>query len=96
MAPLSRLEPVQAEPRRDCVEPRRELGLAAEFADRPVDAQEHLLRDLLGFCRVAQHSNRHPEHAVLIASHELLERVPITGPQSLHEPRGIRSMLSHR
>src|SRR5262249_38785283 len=95
VTPLRRGQPVQAEPRRDRVEPRRELGVAPEFSDRPMDAEEDLLSDVLGLGRVTQHPHRHAEHAMLIGSYELFEGAWVTGAQPLDEARRVRSALSH-
>src|SRR5207247_730544 len=72
-AALARGEAVQAEPRRDRVEPGRELGLAAEVLHGPMDSQKDLLGDLLGLAPIAQHPERHPEDPVLVGDHQLLE-----------------------
>ncbi len=60
-----------------------------------MDAQEDLLSDLLGLGRVAQHPDRHPEHAMLIRSHELFEGDRIPGAQPLHEAGRVRDALPH-
>jgi hypothetical protein len=84
-APLARRQPVQAQTRGNRVEPRRELGLAAELADGAVHAEKDLLGEILGFRPVAEHPERHAEDAVLVSDHQVLERPGVAAPEPLHQ-----------
>ena len=95
-APLAGGEPVEAEPRGDRVEPGRELGVAAKVAERAMGPEEGLLRHFLGLGPVAQHAKGHPEHAMLVGRHQLLEGAGIAGAQPVQEARRVACLrLSH-
>src|SRR5437667_51020 len=79
-ATLAGGEAVQAEARGDRVEPRRELGLAAEILHGAMDPEENLLGDLLGLAPIAQHRQGHSEDPVLVGDHQLLEGSRVTPP----------------
>ena len=62
---------VVAEVQRDAVHPGFELGRARLPARRLApDAQEHLLRHVLRFERIAQHAPREADHARQMPAHE--------------------------
>ena len=96
LPPLGGREPVQAERGGDGVEPGRELGVAAELGQAAVGAEEGLLGHLLGLGGVAEHPHRHPEHAMLVRDHQLLEGGGVAGAQPVQEARRVACLrLSH-
>ena len=59
-------------------------------------AEEGLLRHFLGLGRVAQHAQGHPEHAMLVRHHQLLEGGGVAGAQPVQEARRVACLrLSH-
>src|SRR5216683_3170618 len=94
--PLGGREPVQAEPRGDGVEPGRELGVPAELGQAAMGPEEGLLGHFLSLGGVAQHPHRHPEHAMLVRDHQLLEGDSLAGAQPVKEARRVACLrLSH-
>src|SRR5262245_7034503 len=85
----------EAQPRRDAVEPRRELGVTSELGQRPMSSQERLLGHLLGLSRVTEHPERDTEHPMLVGPHHLLERRYLAGSKSAEKLRVGRSRLMH-
>ena len=59
-------------------------------------AEEGLLGHLLGLGGVAEHPHRHPEHAMLVRDHQLLEGGGLAGAQPVQEARRVACLrLSH-
>jgi len=68
-----RNEPVFRGVDRDLVDPRIELAVAAERADRPVRADERLLGDVLAFAPVGYVTRNHADELVLVFPDQEIE-----------------------
>ena len=70
----------------DAIQPRRELGVAAEGVDVLEDGHEHLLRHVLGLLADADHAEDDVEDLVLVEAHDLGERalVPLLQATDQH------------
>ena len=90
------LGPVFAEVDRDSVDPRRELRLPAERADRLEDLDEDLLREVLRLGPVAEHPQDEREDAPLVGPHERVERSLVARHEPLDEPRLVLARLAGR
>src|SRR5207249_9040777 len=82
---VARRQAVQAQPRGDRVEPRRELRVAPKPGDGAVDPDEYLLGEVLGLRLAAQHPERHAEDAMLVGDHQVLEGPRIALPEPVHQ-----------
>ena len=61
-----------------------------------VGAEKGLLGHFLGLGGAAEHPHRHPEHAMLVRDHQLLEGVGVAGAQPVQEARRVACLrLSH-
>src|SRR5262245_4255124 len=47
--------------------------------------QKHLLGELLGLGAIAEHAKRHPEDAMLVGDHQVLERSRVAAPEPVHQ-----------
>ena len=85
-APAEVLHAVARVVGRDAIEPRRELGVAAEGVDVLEDGHEHFLRDVLGLLAAADHAEDDVEDLVLVQPHDFGERalVPLLQAADQH------------
>ena len=58
-------------------------------------AEEHLLRDVLGFRPTAEHPERDAEYPMLVDPHQVLERPRVARAQPPDEIRVVTRRLSH-
>src|SRR5262249_15560222 len=87
---------VEAQPRGDRVQPRREPRVSAELGEPPVGPEERLLGDVLGLGGIPEHPEREPVDAMLLGADQLLGRRAIACPKPTYELRGVTSRrLSH-
>ena len=86
MAHAEVLHAVLAEIHGDPVEPRRELGVAAEGADGLEDLDEDVLRQVLRFLLVADHAREQAHDAAFVALHELVEGALVPRDEAVDQP----------
>ena len=77
--PPAAAQEVDAHVRRQPVEPDGELALAAERAQRPIGAQEHLLRHVSGVLLVADGAQGEVIHLFLVGDDQRLKGVGVPG-----------------
>ena len=76
---------LQADVRDDAVDPGGEARFAAKVREPAVDAQEHVLREILRARSILHRARDQGEHQILVAIDQFLERVLIAGPAALDE-----------
>ena len=76
---------LQAHVRDDTVDPGGETRFAAKVREPAVDAQEDVLREVLGARSILYRARNQSEYQILVAIDEFLERALISGPAALDE-----------
>ena len=79
------LHAILAEVDADSINPRAELGIAAERADGLEYLYEHFLRHVFGFVATAEHAQHETEHARFVEFDQLVERTLVSPGQALDE-----------
>ena len=79
------LEPIAAVIGRHAIHPGAQRRVTAKALDGLEDADEHLLREVLGLGAVTKHAQEQAKHALLITQHERVERGFVAPSQAFDE-----------